>query len=273
MPEGHVVHRQARQITTLFGGSTVVVSSPQGRFDAGARLLSGATLTKAEAYGKHLFVNFEPSSGPESHTLHIHLGLYGKWTMGKGAAPDPMGLIRVRLDSGAAFADLRGPTACDVLNPDERSAVIDRIGPDPIRRDARPDIAWSRVSQSRTSIAALLMDQKVFAGVGNIYRAEVLFRAGVNPMTPGRDIDRATFDEMWSDLVVLMRDGVKKGRIDTVRPAHMPKAMGRAPRQDRHGGEVYVYRRAALSCYVCGGEVQSADLAGRNLYWCASCQS
>jgi endonuclease-8 len=69
-----------------------------------------------------------------------------------------------------------------------------------------------------------------------------------------------------------MRDGVKVGRIDTVRPEHLPEVTGRAPRQDRHGGEVYVYRRAGLPCLVCGTPVAAGDLAGRKLYWCPTCQ-
>jgi endonuclease-8 len=78
---------------------------------------------------------------------------------------------------------------------------------------------------------------------------------------------------MWADLVVLMRDGLRRGRIDTVRPEHDPKVTGRAPRVDRHGGEVYVYRRHGQPCLVCGTPVRITELAARNLYWCPSCQA
>ena len=116
------------------------------------------------------------------------------------------------------------------------------------------------------------MDQAIFAGVGNIYRAEVLFRHGIDPLVPGNVISRETFDSVWADLVELMPLGVRDGRIDTVLPEHTPEAMGRPPRVDRHGGEVYVYRRAGQPCLVCGAEVRTAVLEGRNLYWCARCQ-
>ena len=69
-----------------------------------------------------------------------------------------------------------------------------------------------------------------------------------------------------------MTRAVEAGRIDTVRDAHLPEATGRAPRVDRHGGEVYVYRRPGQPCHVCSGEVRRGDLAGRNLYWCPTCQ-
>lgn len=267
MPEGHVVHRQARRIGRTFKGP-LEVSSPQGRFAEGAALLNGATIRKADALGKHLLVDFD-----DERTLHVHLGLYGKWAFGAGAAPDPVGQVRLRLEGDAAYADLRGPTACEVLTPDQVEALAARIGPDPIRRDADPERAWRRVSRSNAPIGTLLMDQAVFAGVGNIYRAEALYRAGIDPYRAGRDVSREEFLDMWSDLVVLMRDGVRRGRIDTVREEHTPRAMGRPRRRDRHGGEVYVYRREGRDCLVCGDEIAWADMAGRNLYWCPTCQA
>ena len=203
----------------------------------------------------------------------MHLGLYGKWSFGKGEAPEPRGQVRLRIQGDDAYADLRGPTACEVLDPDQVRALTERIGPDPIRRDADPERAWTRISRSRAPIGGLLMDQAAFAGVGNIYRAEALYRAGMDPYRPGRDVSREEFLVMWDDLVELMRDGVRRGRIDTVREEHTPRAMGRPRRRDRHGGEVYVYRREGQPCLVCEDEVAWADLAGRNLYWCPTCQA
>ena len=159
-----------------------------------------------------------------------------------------------------------------MLTADEKRGSVRRIGPDPIRKDADPAEAWRRVGGSSAPIGALLMDQRVFAGVGNIYRAEILFRHGISPFRPGRDVSAEEFDLVWADLVVLMTQAVRRGRIDTVRAEHLPRAMGRAPREDRHGGEVYVYRRDGRACHVCGGEVLIADMQGRNLYWCPTCQ-
>lgn len=268
MPEGHVVHRQSKRLTKSFAGEEVAVSSPQGRFADGASLLDGSMLVGTDAHGKHLLADFG-----SDRTLHVHLGLYGKWTFGAGSAPEPVGQVRLRLEGSESYADLRGPTACEVLTPDEVAVLLARIGPDPIRRDADPERAWSRIERSRSSIGGLLMDQGIFAGVGNIYRAEALFRAGIDPYRPGRDVSRAEFDVMWDDLVILMRDGVRRGRIDTVRDEHSPRVMGRAKRRDRHGGEVYVYRREGQPCLVCEDEVAWSDMAGRHLYWCPSCQA
>jgi endonuclease-8 len=180
--------------------------------------------------------------------------------------------VRLRLANAESYVDLRGPTACELITDAEKQAIHGRLGPDPLREGEDPERAWRRISRSRTTIAALLLDQKIIAGVGNIYRAEVLFRHGIDPYRPGRDLTRRQWDAIWRDLAALMREGVRNNRIDTVRPQHTPEAMGRPPRVDDHGGEVYVYRRANLPCLICHSEVRTADLAARNLFWCEGCQ-
>ncbi|MET9417039.1 DNA-formamidopyrimidine glycosylase family protein [Streptomyces klenkii] len=270
MPEGHTIHRLAADHRDMFADRTVRATSPQGKFSDGAALVDGRVLETAEAHGKHLFLGF--GGGPGGDWIHIHLGLFGKYALGSGPVPPPTETVRLRLANPDAYADLRGPTTCALITGAEKQAIHDRLGPDPLRPGDDPGKAWQRVSRSRTTIAALLMDQKVVAGVGNVYRAEVLFRHGIDPYRTGRDLTRAEWDGMWADLAALMREGVRNNRIDTVRPEHTPEAMGRPPRVDDHGGEVYVYRRAAMPCHVCGAEIRTAGLAARNLFWCPGCQ-
>ena len=207
-----MIHHQARRLGRAFSRRPVEVDSPQGRFAGGAAQVTGRTVRRVEAHGKHLFIGFD-----NDLWVHVHLGLFGKWQIGAGAAPEPRGLVRLRLQSETAYAELRGPTTCEVLTRGEKRDAVARIGPDPIRRDARPDDAWQRVSRSAAPLGSLLMDQRVFAGVGNIYRAEVLFRHGISPFRPGRDVSTAEFDALWTDLVSLMSSGTRTGRIDTVR--------------------------------------------------------
>jgi endonuclease-8 len=266
VPEGHTLHRLARLHQKRYGRRPVLVTSPQGRFPAAA--VDGRVLVRAEAHGKHLFHVYGPDA-----IVHVHLGLYGTFTESALPTTLPVGQVRMRLVGETHWTDLRGPTACEVLHVEEQKALLSRLGPDPLRRNADPALAYARITRSRLPVAALLMDQKVLAGVGNVYRAELLFRHGVNPMLPGRDVDETLWKEMWTDLVALMKVGVRRGRIDTVRPEHLPRAMGRAPREDRHGGEVYVYRRTDMPCLVCGTPVRKAELAARNLYWCPTCQA
>ncbi|OJF10794.1 Fpg/Nei family DNA glycosylase [Couchioplanes caeruleus] len=267
MPEGHTIHRLAGRHRELFAGHVVAVDSPQGRFGAGAALISGRRLIDTEAYGKHLLHHFDGEL-----SLHIHLGLYGKFADGVAPAPDPVGQVRMRMAGGGHWLELRGPTACEVLEPGAVAVLRARLGQDPLRDDADPLSAYGRVRSSMKPVFALLLDQTVVAGCGLIYANEVLFRAGLAPTTPGARITAACWQQMWDDLRALMKEGVLRGRIDTVHTAHTPEAMQRAPRVDRHGGEVYVYRRPGQPCLVCGTPVQRGPLAGRNLYWCPTCQ-
>lgn len=267
MPEGHVTHRLAGALTAAFGGRTVGVTSPQGRFAAAAALLDGTVLTGAEAVGKHLFVDFEAE-----RVVWVHLGLIGKFLFAEADAVRNPGTLRLRIEAGGTAAELRGPQWCRLVTPAERDEVLLASGPDPLRPDADPERAWAAVRKTRRPIGAVLMDQAAFAGVGNIFRAEVLHRHRVDPFLPANQLPRDVFEAIWADLVRLMADAVDAGRIDTVRDEHLPESMGREPRVDRHGGEVYVYRRAGQACHACGSPVSTELFVGRNLYWCATCQ-
>lgn len=270
MPEGHTIHRLAARHHAVLGGAQVVATSPQGRFAAGAQRITGATLAATEAYGKHLLHHYDGGNG--GGILHVHLGLYGTVTDGAGAPPPPVGQVRLRLVSQRHWVDLRGPAACELLTPAEVDALRGRLGADPLRDDADPDTAGAKIRRSARPLGVLLLDQSILAGVGLVYATEVLFRAGIAPTRPGRRLGADQWQAIWADLVTLMRVGVRQGRIDTVREKHLPEAMGRAPRADRHGGEVYVYRRTGSPCLCCGDTVVLGTLAARNSYWCPTCQ-
>jgi endonuclease VIII len=268
VPEGHTLHRLAAQQDRLFAGRPVHVTSPQGRFAAGAELLDGRVPDRVTAYGKHLFACFG------ADVLHVHLGLYGNYASGTGDPPAPRGALRMRWvadgpHGAGVWTDLRGPTACEVLGPPEVDRIVGRLGPDPLRRGADGGRALARIARSRTAIGALLMDQSVLAGVGNVYRAELLFRHRVSPFRPGRDVDAGLWAAMWADLVTLMRAGVRMGRIVTTLPQDRSRRGGAVRREDAH----YVYRRTGLPCRVCGTEVRTEVMAGRNLHWCPLCQA
>jgi endonuclease-8 len=291
MPEGHHLHRLARALDDAFAGTSPAVSSPQGRFVDGAALLDGRLVVEAFAAGKHLFVEFGGAA-----YLHVHLGLIGSFDISPvpqdGAGiPPVVGQVRVRLLTDSYVADLRGATLCEVATPDDVEEVLGRLGPDPLRSDADPERAWARISKSPRTIADLLMDQAVIAGVGNVYRSEVLFRHRVDPNRPGREIRRRTFDALWGDLLLLMPIGVRLGQIVTMADqvediladgydgAEGVPALGgtvSAWRRGVSGGAVerryYVYKRAGQPCHVCGSRVRTGVVAGRNLFWCGRCQ-
>lgn len=180
MPEGHTLHRLADQQTRAFADRVVAVSSPQGRFVDGAALLDGRRLLRVTAYGKHLFQHYE------GHLVtHVHLGLYGKFATGTGDPPPPRGALRMRIETAEPdlpvhWADLRGAITCEVL-PDPRGVkdIVAGLGPDPLRRNPdRGARAFERIHRSKVAVGAQLMDQARIAGIGNVYRAEILFGTG-----------------------------------------------------------------------------------------------
>ena len=322
MPEGHSVHRIARQFGLHFVGKRVAASSPQGRFSAGAAQLDGLEMISAKAVGKQLFLEFE-----HDLWLRVHLGIYGAWdfsgdvtadaTMASangrigqtgqrdtvigefedslasiGAPrrtrlrmaeqevrgeletfpPEPIGAVRVRLLTDATCADLRGPTACDVLGPDEVRLAIGKLGPDPLV-DADPEAADRFVATVRrkpTPIALLLMDQSVVAGIGNVYRAELLFRARLNPHTPGRDLTDDVARALWQDWAKLLAIGVETGQMMTMDGLSADAYAGAlASRSDRH----WVYHRTGGPCRVCSTPIAMEEIGARKLYWCPVCQA
>jgi endonuclease-8 len=262
MPEGHTVHRAARRQTRLLGGQQLAVSSPQGRFAADAARIDGSTLQCVEAYGKHLFYHWETGD-----VGHVHLGLFGRFRIREDGAGEPGANVRMRLATDDVTVDLSGPTICSLDPPDVHAEVIARLGPDPLRRNSSPDRMIDRISRSRRAIGDLLMDQSVIAGLGNVYRAELLFVTGVHPLAPGRTIDEHTIQSFWDTAAAMLRDGVRRGRIQTVDRAELGLPAGRrVPRGER----TYVYKRDR--CLRCGDAIRTVEIAGRTCYYCPTDQ-
>lgn len=263
MPEGHTIHRAARDHQRDLGGRLVRVSSPQGRFalddlvDESGR----ARLLRVEAYGKHLFFVFE-----RRRIVHVHLGLFGRFYRRKSPPPPPRETTRMRLEGDAVTIDLIGPTACDVLTPKGMRAITSRLGPDPLRADADSAPFFDHVARSRTPIGAVLLDQSVICGIGNVYRAEVLHLLGIHPETPASAIPEAKVQSLWRLAVGLLRRGVEEKRIVTTRGLELAKPRERVPRAEATN----VYGRR--SCRTCEGDVSTQTLRARVVYFCPSCQ-
>lgn len=336
MPEGHSVHRIARQFGANFVGTRPTVSSPQGRFAQGADILSGLEMLDARAAGKQMFLGFAGE-----HWLRVHLGIYGAWDFageiavdpgielhgsdgrdirigqtGEYARPDrsvlldreaeesvtsigaprrtrvrmaerdradddaaalafppePRGQVRVRLLNDLVCADLRGPTACEVLTPSEVDAVLHRLGPDPANANtpAERDRFVERAIKKRTPIGLVLMDQQIIAGIGNVYRAEILFRAGLDPHTPANTIDRSQLVAIWDDWAYLLGIGIRVGQMITIDGLE-GEAYRRAliDRDERH----WVYKLDGSPCKRCGTNILLEEMGHRKLYWCPTCQT
>ncbi|MCG7414194.1 Fpg/Nei family DNA glycosylase [Microbacterium aurum] len=336
MPEGHSVHRIARQFDRNIVGRRVSASSPQGRFAEGAALLDGREAVSVRAVGKQMFLEFDGDLW-----LRVHLGMYGAWDFAGEILVDPtiasangrmgqtnqrgtdlasardspvfdaagenslasigaprrargrvrmseqtrgldeedladwpppvVGQVRLRLLTDTTCADLRGPTACELQSPDQVQATIAKLGPDPlVDDDAEGEERFTAIVRRKpTPIGLLLMDQSVVSGIGNVYRAELLYRALLDPHTPGKLVPEEVVRGIWRDWVRLLRIGVETGQMmtmDDLDPEAYRRAM--AHRDDRH----WVYHRAGLPCRMCGTEIVLEEMASRTLYWCPSCQ-
>jgi endonuclease VIII len=258
MPEGHTIHRAARDQGPMLKNKRLAVSSPQGRFLQGAQQLDGRRCTAVEAWGKHLLYRF---AGGDS--LHIHLGLFGRFHLFKAPAGEPKGLVRVRLASATHVVDINGPNCCEVLDAPGVAALCARLGPDILRDDADPERAWTKIHRSRAPIGQLLMDQAVVAGLGNIYRTEILWRQRLHPQMPGRDLSREAFDAFWADAARLLRLGVDENAIITV--------DGGARGRGRYGTNVNIFKKK--QCPRCHGAIRHFVMAGRNVFCCERCQA
>ena len=257
MPEGHTIHRAARDQRPMLAGQVLDVTSPQGRFAEGAARLDGRSCQEVEAFGKHLLYRFEGGDA-----LHIHLGLFGRIRKAKLPLPEPRGAVRVRLVSGTHVVDINGPATCEVLDEPGTLTLIGRIGPDVLRSDADPELAFERISRSKAPIGRLIMDQSVMAGIGNIYRTEILWRQRVHPDTPGCALDRETFDRIWADARALLEIGVKRNAIITV--------DGAAPSKSRYRERVNIFNKEI--CPGCEGAVRQFEISGRRAFVCDACQ-
>lgn len=293
MPEGNEIHRWAERHAAAFAGKTVRVDGPQGRF-TDADVIDGRKLQRVLAVGKHLGYDFG-----KDRILHVHLGLQGDFTEGSGPLPEVRGALRLRMwneaavklpaapgvskrhawyseDDGTghiaaekvAWVELRGPMDCSVYSQETWDKLLTRLGPDPLNEDG-PEKMVARIGKSRKTIGELLMDQSVAAGVGNIYRAELLFRVRLNPFTPGREVAETALRSIWKDAGVLMKAGMVDRRIVTTKPKDRPHKNGAVLKEEAH----YVYRRQGRPCFVCGTKILTKVMAGRNLFWCPVCQA
>lgn len=281
MVEGHSVHRIASRFRQQLVGRRFAASSPNGRFSEGSRAIDGMVMSNIEAVGKNLFAFFSPPKRasalpPADHwddsvVVHVHFGMSGAWSVHDiGEEPETKSTTRLRLveqqepDLEHKLVTHLSAMTCThggwELYTEKRKA----LGHDPLRADANPDELYQKVAKSKKYIGQLIMDQSYFAGPGNIYRAEILFLAGIHPETPGNVLDKASFERVWEASVGLLSRGYDTGSILTVDANIDPDVAARRERR-------YVYNRS--HCARCSGPVRSWDMARRTCYACSGgCQ-
>jgi endonuclease-8 len=249
--EGDTILRAARRIDAAIGGEQVEVSAPNPRGRAGGvQQLSGKTLERVDARGKHLLLHFGDL------VLHSHLGMSGSWHVYPRDAA-------WRKPAGAAWAVLKaknseavqfgGPTL-RLLRPDalRRDPTLFRLGPDILAADFDPAvIAHSLRTDPSRALGDALLDQTLVAGIGNIFKSEACFRARLDPWQPIGELTDEQLIQVSDAAHELMQDAVERGR-------HANAA----------------YRRAGQPCPTCATRILSRGQgdANRTTYWCPQCQ-
>ena len=263
MPEGHTIHREARLQRAGLGPGPISASSPQGRFHAGAQRIDGRRIEAIDAVGKHLLYRFEGR-----RFLHVHLGLVGRFVMHTADPPPPSPNTRLSL-VGDATVYLTGPAMCELLDPLQVRRLVERLGPDPLDPEVDADRCSEALARRATPIGATILDQSVIAGIGNVYRSELLFLTGIHPDRPAAELSPPEREALWKLSVDLLAEGERTGRIVTVAPREVGATRrSELPKELR----LYVYKRWHQPCRRCGTEITRWELGGRLIWACPSCQ-
>lgn len=266
MPEGDSIHTMAATLRPRLRGQPIERLVLRGRGDvAQAR---GRPIDDVEAVGKHLLVLVD-----RRLTLHVHLGLRGRWRLDDpGTLRLPAATCTVVLEVPSAVLTI-SRSAVHELRP-YRDMVLEqrlrRLGPDVLARDLALDDVVARArapGHGDAAITDLLLDQTVAAGIGNVYRSEVLFVVGVDPWARVAALDDDTLRRLFECAQALMRSNVGPGRRATVGPHRGARRLPGTPR-------LWVYGREGEPCLRCGTPIRRSieGRQARPTWWCPRCQ-
>lgn len=256
MPEGDTLAGIARRLQPLVG-AVPAVEAPQARH-APLRLperLAGQAVTAVESRGKHLLIRFDSGL-----VLHSHLRMSGRWDVG---APGrrlrrPRAAAWLILTGGGCEALLYDGPVLELLTPAQASLhpALGRLGPDALDPDfdAAAAVARARRGPAEQTVADVLLDQRVIAGVGNVWKSEALFDRRLDPWTRAADLDDSALAALLDRAAAMMR-------------AHVASGAARRP--------VRVYGRANRPCPACGTRLlaRAQGDEGRRTFWCPACQA
>ena len=266
MPEGDTIHKHAAALRARLLGQKVTAIFARG---LEYRRLIGAEVSAVEARGKHLFIDVGEAR------LHVHLGMNGRLFIDDARTVTTPKAARASLAViGERTAALwwRAPTV-EVL----RAAFAHThpawrtLGPDLLADDFDPAAAVARAREraGSTALGTLLLDQQVAAGIGNVYKSEILFLEHLDPFAPVSSVDDATLTRVYARARELMRSNLGPWRRTTT--ADLTRG-GFGP---RGSARMHVYRRAGHPCRECGATILAASQGQppRRTYYCPRCQS
>ena len=257
MPEGDTIHHAARRIRSVLEGQVpqeILTPQPRHRLDRWPDRLAGCRVSAVDAHGKHLFMRFEGGL-----TLHSHLRMTGSWRVYRHGQP-------WRRSAGRAWLVIRAD-GCEVVQFDgpvlellsdaraRRDPQLSRLGPDVLGESFDADVFLRnlRAEDPRRPIGDSLLNQRILAGIGNLWKAEACFAAGVDPWRATREVQ----DEEALAIVAFARERMSQSARDGF------EARPRA-----------VYRRGGEPCPRCGTTIRQRGQweDNRLTFWCPGCQ-
>lgn len=263
MPEGDTIWRTARTLHAALAGKAVLAfASSLPAVMAAARRLGvvGQVVTAVEAHGKHLLVRFSGGA-----VLHTHQGMRGSWRLERkaGGAGSARTHPRARIETADVVAVCLLSPVVEMLSRAQAAAhpALSRLGPDLLGTAFDPELARRRLrARGDLPIGVALMDQTALAGIGNVYKSEVLFLCGVSPLARVRDLDDGTIDRLVAKAGELLRRNLGPG------PRRTTSALSPL--------RLWVYRRSGEPCRRCGTAIERVVQGeqARSTYLCPACQ-
>jgi endonuclease VIII len=262
MPEGDTIHRIARALQRELEGRVLDRLMLRDRGDVPE--LAGHRVERVHALGKHLLIDME-----SGWTLRVHLGMHGQWRRRHAHEPAPRAPTVTIVAGDRAFDCSRAYTAELVRTAALRShGRLAQLGPDLL---ADPPDIDEAVRRARTpafagrEIGDALLDQRIAAGIGNVYKSEILFVCRIHPRARLQALESDTLHALYNTAALLMRQNLRTRRRTAVPLRRRPEAGSQ---------RLWVYGRAGKPCLECGTAIQrflQGDMA-RSTYWCRVCQ-
>lgn len=224
--------------------------------------LIGRTIEAVRRRGKYLMLGLD-----DGRWLVIHLRMTGRLIWRTREAPDEQyQRAKIELDNGydLRWSDLRKFGTWRLH--ESAAEVIDKLGPEPIDAALTLKIFRERLANRTAAVKAVLLDQRRFAGLGNIYVDEALYEAGIRPDTPAGMLSPAAIKRLFASSRSVLERGIEnrgasfKDYVD---------GQGEPGSQHMH---VQVFRRTGKPCYACGSEIRRTIVGGRSTHWCPKCQ-
>jgi endonuclease-8 len=255
MPEGDSIAKDAIRLRPILEGNRIEsVYGTSASFRSNSARVIGEVVSAIRTVGKNLIIDF--SSG---YSLRVHLAMTGRWVILTSDRPIP-GAARAALSTAGHHAVCFNAPTVEVQRTKTVDLELGRLGPDLLSTDFDPDNALIRARAFPTDpLARVLLDQRVVAGIGNVYKSEVAFLTGLYPLTPIKSISDDQLRDVFTRARALMTENVGSGRRTTT--------GSRAPDRD-----LWVYGRAGRPCRRCAARIAEKRFDDRVTYWCTGCQ-